>query len=166
MDSSTLDEIFTILAWSFEAMAQGLFPLKDWAGRELDPSSPAGKLAGQELADGWTAALICIEGDLDYFSKSLGMPHWNNVTNPCSLCLCSSSGPSSYRDFSNSAPWWNTCWLPEQWGSWESKSPCALFKLSHLSACNICYDFLHCKYLGTDQSTSWVLVVAMPCDSG
>ena len=50
MVEGTMDAMTRIMAWSFNAMLSGRYPIEDWVGRPL-----AG--GGGDLADGWRGAL-------------------------------------------------------------------------------------------------------------
>lgn len=147
----TLDDFFQILTWSFNCMAEGKFPNKDWSGRDYPPGSEGFKLAGKFLAGGWTAALVSLIGDLEYFSNTLQMPRWSSSSQVCSLCSASATGDLTYRNFLPGAPWEATSWMPTTWKEWGNKSTCKLFSLPWVTGCNVCYDYMHCKYLGSDQ---------------
>ncbi|CAE7257207.1 unnamed protein product [Symbiodinium sp. CCMP2592] len=72
-------------------------------------------------------------------------------SSPCTLCQCTKYGGSSWMDFGPGAAWQASCWAPVPWKSWPGRSPCILFQLSNLSACNVAMDWMHIKYLGADQ---------------
>ncbi|CAE7290420.1 unnamed protein product [Symbiodinium sp. CCMP2592] len=72
-------------------------------------------------------------------------------SSPCTLCQCTKYGGSSWMDFGPGAAWQASCWAPVPWKSWPGRSPCILFQLSNMSACNVAMDWMHIKYLGADQ---------------
>ena len=110
-------------------------------------------LAGKDLAGGHFATLFSLVGDLDYFFSVLDLPNSRSAGSPCTLCNCSKHGEFSWRDFRTGAAWRTTCYGPNEWHGLESRSSCPLFSLPHLSGVNVAYDWLHCKYLGSDQYT-------------
>lgn len=44
------------------------------------------KKGGTWLADGWTAILWSLVGDLEYLTQCLKLPHYSSKTGPCALC--------------------------------------------------------------------------------
>ena len=63
----TMHTFWLITQWSFSALATGKWPHRDWRGQLYAPSSPEGKKAGQPLAGGYSAVLVQVAGDLDFF---------------------------------------------------------------------------------------------------
>ena len=102
------------------------------------------------LADGFYACVWSIMGDLDYYAKTLGLPR-STSHNPCPLCKCTLHGSTSWKDNSTSAEWPDTCWTPSEWLLWPNKSPCKLFTAIGVTACSVALDYMHSKYLGSDQ---------------
>ena len=97
----TLDSIFAIAAWSFNAMLTGLSPSMDWQGRKV-----AGK--PRYLADG-NRVLMSVRGDWEFFSSVFRFPYWHGATNMCWQCAASSSNPElTFTDFSQTAKWRTT----------------------------------------------------------
>lgn len=91
-------------------------------------------------------------GDLDYMAKTLSLPRWSKQDSPCALCQCKKHGAASY--FDNRYPgagWLDTLWDFYSWKRWGQRSKCHLFSLSWMSALNVAYDWMHAKYLGSDQ---------------
>ena len=111
-----MDRTWKVLAWSFDCLALGTWPSKDYRGikrlgsmpKELlkkfylpdlrrffgcvkrskrvryKPSDPEHARAGQPLAGGWRGLLVCLCGDLDFFSKFMQLPRpWGSVTRNC-----------------------------------------------------------------------------------
>lgn len=115
------------------------------------PSTQAGRLAGQQLASGFTAILVALQGDLEYFSKHLKLPRWNTNKNCCCLCQAGGIGPNTFKNFSPNAPWRQTLWSAAAWRLWAGRSQCVLFSLPHLNCWSVCLDWVHSKYLGNDQ---------------
>ena len=85
-DLGTMDTFYRILAWSFQALAEGVWPQKDWRGVPFPKTTPAGKNAGKSLADGYCAVLLFLCGDLDYFQKWIHCPNPTNHAKPCVQC--------------------------------------------------------------------------------
>ncbi|CAJ1430017.1 unnamed protein product, partial [Effrenium voratum] len=142
----TLHEFFAILRWSLDSLFSGVWPSEDW----YSPSSREGRRAGTFLANGYRAVLWAIIGDLDYLAAVFGFPR-HNAAKPCALCNCSTSGEHPWTDFSPSASWRATMWTPQSWLDSPSKLPNPLFSCAGVTACSVAYDYMHLKYLGSDQ---------------
>ena len=72
------------ISWSFDALIKGKHPSQDPYGSALPQHLEA--LAGQPLTAAHHRAFIfAIQGDLEFCSNSLGMPHWQNKY-PCAEC--------------------------------------------------------------------------------
>ena len=148
---STLDEVFTVLALSFNSLLEGTFPSHDWNGKPFSATSPHGRLAGEPLANGFFGVVTTLVGDLDYLNKTLKLPHWARKDSPCAICRASGAGSSRWQNFSMHAEWKGTLWPPTDWMSWEGKSKCQLFRIKHLTGASVAADWMHTKYLGHDQ---------------
>ena len=108
------------------------------------------KRAGTDLADGYFGILFSLVGDLDYFMSVLDLPNSRSLQ-PCVLCKARKHAPNSWQDFRPNADWMGTMYTPEQWLAWDNKPTCPLFRLPNVTGLNVAYDWLHCKYLGSDQ---------------
>ena len=95
----TIDAIFRIVAWSFNALLDGRWPTADWQGLPLLPTRPC------DLAGGLTGCLCQIRGDWEFYCACFGFPKWNMAHNMCWLCAASANGPLSFSNFSDDAPW-------------------------------------------------------------
>ena len=72
------------VSWSFDALIKGKRPSQDPYGSALPQHLE--ELAGQPLTAAHHRAFIfAIQGDLEFCSNSLGMPHWQNKY-PCAEC--------------------------------------------------------------------------------
>ena len=74
----TMDEFWTTLVWSLQALEKGEWPTHDKNGAPID--GPRGALAGGYYATMWT-----LKGDLDYYAKNLHLENSGSHT-PCMLC--------------------------------------------------------------------------------
>ena len=161
--SATAHHFLTILQWSFEALFNGCWPEKDYLGQPYDPTSVSGRRAGKPLAGGYFATLWAVVGDLDYFASMLDVPR-STAVQPCSRCRCSKWGPLTWQDFRPAAAWTSTVFSPASWRALaaDEKSTCPLFSMAATSICNLAYDFMHCKFLGSDKTLYaailWLLV--------
>ena len=73
------------IAWSFKALSKGWHPTEDPWGEPLTKGVMA-ELAGKPLTKGHHRAIIwAIQGDQEFFSNVLKLPHWQNKF-PCHEC--------------------------------------------------------------------------------
>ena len=67
MAPGTLDAIFKVLAWSFNALLSGIAPAEDWEQRPLVDG-------GQWLAGRWRGALVQVRGDWEFHCQIFQLP--------------------------------------------------------------------------------------------
>ena len=143
----TMDCYWQILKWSFGAMFLGIWPSKDWKGQSFDPNSPEGKKSGKQLAGGYIGVLLQLCGDLDYYSKWIGLPVSTTHAKPCGLCKATFAGPTSWMDNRPNSPWQATMLTTGTWREhWAST--CALFDFPGMSALSVAMDLMHNLFLG------------------
>ena len=154
MGPSTLADFWQIASCSFEWLQKGVFPDVDHLGNKFEPNTENGQRAGQYLADGYAGLLWSLQGDLEYFTSILKLPHYSSKSGPCSLCRrTGDASPMTWKDCRLTAQWISSQWKPHDLHMWEKKSACPFFQLlPGLSAVAISFDFMHSKYLGTDTS--------------
>ena len=76
------------VVWSFKALLAGFHPSLGPNEEPLEPNSLMHSLKGQPLSPGrFKGVLWCIQGDHEFFSNVLHLPHWNNDM-PCWECDC------------------------------------------------------------------------------
>ena len=139
---NTMTVFFEILTWSLHWLWLGEWPTHDWKGTPI-------AAAGRKLANGHYAVLLVLKGDLDYFNKSLRLPHYGS-NNPCSWCRCNTSD-IPWNDWrKNAALWVGTIWQPGPWAL-SPRNLNKLFTLPGVSVLNVAPDWMHMKYLGVDQ---------------
>ena len=73
------------------------------------------------------------------------------ASNFCPLCQATTVGENTWCNFRPDAPWRQTLWQSHTWRAWQGRSRSPFFSLSYTSALTVCLDYLHCKYLGSDQ---------------
>ena len=82
----TWNPIMKWLVWSFTALAKGIHPVLDPDDKPFSESFVFATLAGQPLTKGgFKGVLWSIQGDHEFFSNVLGLPHWTNLS-PCWEC--------------------------------------------------------------------------------
>ncbi|CAE7776529.1 unnamed protein product, partial [Symbiodinium necroappetens] len=148
---ATMQQLWKIFAWSLTALWLGYWPTRDHEGRRFPAGSIQAERAGQALAGGFYGVLWSLIGDLDYFTQILQLPNYNNATMPCPLCRASLSGNLTWSNFSSTAPWRATMWRPHTWHLWPDRSRNPVFSIPGVSSLQIALDYMHSKYLGTDQ---------------
>jgi hypothetical protein len=148
--SVTLDAFFKVMKWSFTSLWTGKWPDRDWTGEYYSPESVEGQRANKELAGGYYGVLWGIMGDLDYFAKDLGLPHYDHLF-PCALCPGGAHGPIRWNDFRANAAWIARTWSGPSWRDWVGRSKCPLFDIPGVTCRTVALDYMHCKYLGSDQ---------------
>ena len=98
----TWPQLWKELAWSFKALAKGQHPTHDADGNPLKKGSPFWAKKGKPLASGLKAIVWCVEGDHEFFSNSLGLPHWRNAS-PCWNCDCPQA--AGEKPYNKLHPW-------------------------------------------------------------
>jgi hypothetical protein len=157
----TMVEFMEILSWSFFWLQLGRWPTHDPWGREYVEGTHEWQLAHDIywLADGFFGILFAIIGDLDYFHKNLRLANHSSGTSPCIFCPANLFHPN-WRDFRPGAAWIHCCYNRDNWlAKYATHLP--IFDLLFVSSCTVCGDYMHCKYLGSDQyffgSIFWLL---------
>ncbi len=115
------------------------------------PGTHEANLAGSDLAGGFFAVLWVIAGDLDYLAKTLSMPRWSLAVGCCILCQCHKNGPRTWQDCRENAPWTRTLWTGPAWKAYANRSRNRLFSLPGVTGLTVALDYMHCKYIGSDQ---------------
>ena len=83
---STWEPLMQWLIWSFNALLTGKHPALDPFGNGFAEKSQFHALRGLPLAEGnFKAAIWSIQGDHEFFSNVLKLPHWKSQ-NPCWEC--------------------------------------------------------------------------------
>ena len=115
------------------------------------PGTDGYSRAGKPICGGWRAALVSLQGDLEFFAASLGLPRWNVKDGGCPICKCKAYGNLTWKKFSSWQHIADMEWEPSEWLAWGGKSKCPLFQATGVTACSVMLDWLHVKYLGNDQ---------------
>ena len=89
-EPGTWDTMQEWICWSFAALQNGYHPSQDPWGKPLRKGSPFFLEKGKPLAKGLKGVLWSIQGDHEFFSNSLKLPHWASKS-PCWECSCSKS---------------------------------------------------------------------------
>lgn len=107
--------------------------------------------AGQPFCGGYRIVWVSVQGDLDFFAASLGLPRWSLAEGGCPVCRCKAFGELTWKKFYPPEHVTNMEWMPHEWPDWEGKSKCPLFEAIGVTACSVMLDWMHVKYLGNDQ---------------
>ena len=145
MVPETLDRIFHIMSWSFNALLAGKTPVKDHDGYNTIGG-------GEVLAHGLRGVLCQIRGDWQFYQEVFKFPAWNGALEMCWLCRASSTIPGlAFIDFGNTAGWRATPWSHEAYMEkkrGEGFVPVLLASVLGLRLECVMIDILHTVDLG------------------
>ena len=113
----TWTEIMQHVCWSLNALVQGVHPMHDAFGKPLKKGSHFFEKRGQPLCSGYKAVVWSIQGDAEFFSNHLGLPHWGSK-HPCMECDCTSSSADESK-------WFKTIQMDKQSFKYTSNSEAA-----------------------------------------
>ena len=79
-----------VLAWSFTALANGVYPAANHHGASFADTEDIVRtaLGGTDLMGGHRGALLEYRGDLKQFAEGVGIPHYASKESPCMFCHC------------------------------------------------------------------------------
>ena len=101
---AAVEELWAVVQWSCAALLDGRHPLTDHLGHAWPSGSSRAQLAGHPLhPDGLRGVVWGVCGDLDFFSKELGLPH-PAATEFCFRCKANRSD-LPWNDFRETAAW-------------------------------------------------------------
>ena len=105
----TINAILTYLAWSLQALVQGVYPTKTHEEIEWDAAAEPVRrdLGGSQL--GFRVAIVQIKADWSEWAHVLGFPTWPHKEFPCALCHADAT---NLFDFEGISP----LGCPESWG--------------------------------------------------
>ena len=142
-----METFWSILVWSFSAMAKGRWPRTDHRGMAFEPGSKGARMANKFLAGGFKGILLQMAGDLDYMTKHLQTPRSTNHEKPCVLCRCKQFGPCSWLDNRPNSLWQRSTVKASNYRThWDPQGP--LYTLPGLSNMSLAMDYMHCMHLG------------------
>ncbi len=107
------------------------------------------EMRGKPLAGGNFMVLWCLKGDLEHWSKSLGLRHIGS-NEFCEFCPANSvdADPLCWNNFARHAAWKRQLFSVPQWRAIHTHAHW-LFQCGYLTHHNLEPDELHCIYLGT-----------------
>ena len=91
----TLEMLYAVLLWSFQALATGVYPSCDHRGRKLGGKRAA--KADKEIASGMTAYVIDFLADWKFAKEALALPFCYNRFHICHLCTATKDDHSDQR---------------------------------------------------------------------
>ena len=150
--SATWPEIWRHLAWSFTAAFHNEHPPLDVDGKPWPKDSPRAKLSGQPIFPNSMFGIVWVLcGDLDYFSRDLGMPYHSSECF-CWRCKCNRAN-IPWNDFRPGA-----AWQTNQYSAADviaQEHACPIFTVPGVSALSLMLDLMHVGDLGvTSQAIS------------
>ena len=137
--NNTWPLVWDWLVWSFKALAEGEHPRRGPYNEPLQKGTLFHSLQGQPLtANRLCGAIWSIQGDHEFFSNVLHLPHWRNP-NPCWECDCTQpGGPKPYTVLDHGRRAFEKRSLES-----EGLCPHALFKVPGVSTRMVRGDGLH-----------------------
>ena len=108
VEGDTLDTIYSVFAWSLDALSQGEFPYNDHLGVPFSSIHHPDRFAkrGQKLADGRVGAFAGMRGDWKYLVEALHLlrfyKHHDYLCHAC--CVRKYANGMRYTDFRRCAP--------------------------------------------------------------
>ena len=129
----TWSPLWRWITWSFIALFMGKFPTEDPDGQ---PCEKAGEWLTPQK---YRFVVWVLEGDHEYFSNTLGLPHWNNHR-MCWDCDCDvTSEGKHWRDLVGNS------WIVKTIQEVRNDPPSShyIFKLPGVTSKNIAHDALH-----------------------
>ena len=103
LTAGSLDKWWQTLKWSFDSLASGKWPWTDPWGQAFAEGTENHQKAGEWLAEGRTARLMAITGDLEFLASGYGLRSPNSLS-PCSKCQANSTC-TPWTDSQASALW-------------------------------------------------------------
>ena len=154
--SSTMQEVWGIIVWSFAALFTGEFPSSDYRGNPWPPGSADQHLAGRKLCSSeepWFGVVYSIKGDIVWFGHELQLAKHNEI-HPCEWCqnVSTHAAPTLWpTNFAADAPWKQQILSPAKWREVRPDKHILFEKLTYLSIHNVECDELHVLHLGCSQ---------------
>jgi len=137
-----MDTMFKMMAWSFNCLWEGTWPVRDWLGNVI-VGGKTGYLADGHFGCVWN--LIC---DLDFSRDKLKQVNCNSVT-PCNLCPCNSTS-MPWHHFSFAAEWLLHIYTTADWVA-SGAASAEIFNIEGVTNDSLYPDWMHAKHLGSDK---------------
>ena len=142
----TLDTLWTVFAWSMNALLTGVAPEEDWDGRALASG-------GEYIAGGFRGALVQVRGDWEFNCQIFKFPYWHESSMMCWQCRASNTILELlWSDAGPAAGWRRTRWshaeYVEHLRARSQKVPILLSLVIGLTLSCVMVDVLHTIDLG------------------
>lgn len=145
----TMQCVWRVLSWSFNALLQGRHPKTDHEGKPFPASSWRHAKRGTPLLDSHHCACIfVISGDGEYFQNELKLP--GHSSNQCCKDCGANKSNVPHNDYRPTAKWRTTLKTPLQNDNFPP-SDHPLFKIDGVVPEMIQYDTLHVIEEGTSS---------------
>ena len=95
----SFDDIISVLTWSFQICALGVYPSNDHKGQPFTDKVRLKKI-GKDI--GIKAILSEVRGDWKFYKETFRLPGWNEKSGCCWKCTCT---PDQIRNASSTAEW-------------------------------------------------------------
>ena len=161
-EDGTNKDIWEMYTWSWRVLFEGQWPHKDHKGVPYPKGSAEWKRSGKPLAGGYFGVIWLLKGDLDFFTKTLGLRHYA-AHHMCDLCEANreEGSPMRWNNFRMDAPWKAALLTKSQWKLMNPNCHWLFRAFDFLSNQNVEPDILHVMHLGTTQnllgSAMWAL---------
>ncbi len=143
--TDALTELYSVLAWSFKAMAAGVFPSHDHAGRPFSTGHHPARAAtaGKPLAGGFLAAFVEVRGDWKLLREALQLRrHYGTAPEMRHLCCATKHGSRVYTNFAHSADHRGTLTSHSEWLASATAVP-PLATIPGFASWSVFFDIMH-----------------------
>ena len=96
-DGSSLEAIFSVVAWSLNALSSKRNPRFDHLGNEFEIGDRQA-LKGKHFSTGWWGLALQMRGDWQWYCQCFHFPQWNASVNMCWVCGATTKGSLSWKD--------------------------------------------------------------------
>lgn len=154
---STLQTVYSIWRWSFEALASGIFPAADHTGKPFSKSYEPQRFfrAGKIIAGGFRGIWSEMRGDWKFLKECLHFKyHAGTRPRICHLCdACKTPGDTCYTNFASDAPLRNTITSNSAWMAiyLVAAVVCPLLLIPGFNIFRVFFDMMHTLDLGVFQ---------------
>ena len=146
---NTFDDVLTVLAWSMQHLALGVYPLHRHDGTPFGQKDAKRKRQASS-AIGVTAAVVELRGDWKMLKEVFRLPGWSSKTGCCWRCTAT---PDDIRKCGSEAHWRQESQRLSHWGLLErmhlnGKSISPIFSFPAFRTSCFLIDWLHAVDLG------------------
>ena len=144
----TIDQMWQVLSWVFNVMAEGVWPDTDWTGQDWTRDADKAR-AGSKFAGGFLFVIWQIRGDMEFFVKELKVESYGS-NYPCPWCRCTRFKNSAipWNDWSPFAAWLGAFWTSHAEWLAHHDEICHIFFVAGVCIYTLIPDILHVVDLG------------------